>query len=153
MKVITPNGEIKELSKEQCQLRPRGSMLQDNKYLVFEATFNLIKGDKLVIQKTMADNTSLRYSKQPMYFPSAGCFFNWIKPIYGSLYEKYKENNLVGYRIGDAMIYSYNIAFIINLGNAKSSDVYEIVTHVENIINTKYKAAIKREVVLIGSFP
>ena len=59
-----------------------------------------------------------------MYFLSAGCFFIWVKQNFGSLYQKYKENNLVGYKVGDAMVYPYNIAFIVNLGNATSSDVY-----------------------------
>ena len=153
VKVITPEGEIKELSKEECKLRHRGSMLQDQKYIVIEATFNLIKDDKIKIQRAMADHTSQRYSHQPMYFPSAGCFFVWVKPKHGSLYEKYKENNLVSYKVGDAMIYTYNIAFIVNLGNAKSSDVYEIVTHVEKIMKSKYNIDIKREVVVLGSFP
>ena len=153
VKVITPEGEIKELSKEECKLRHRGSMLKDKKYIVIEATFNLIKDDKIKIQKAMADHTSLRYSHQPMYFPSAGCFFVWMKPKHGSLYEKYKENNLVSYKVGDAMIYTYNIAFIVNLGNAKSSDVYEIVTHVEKVMKSKYNIDIKREVVVLGSFP
>ena len=152
VKVITPEGEIKELSKKDCQLRIRGSMLQDKKYMVIEATFNLIKADKMIIQKAMADHTSRRYSRQPMYFPSAGCFFVWIKPKVGSLYEKYKENNLVSYRVGDAMIYTHNIAFIVNLGNAKSSDVYKIVTHVEEIMKSKYNIDIRREVVVLGSF-
>ena len=153
VKAITPEGEIKELSKEECNLRFRGSMLQDKKYIVIEATFNLIKDDRLKIQKAMADHTSQRYSRQPMYFPSAGCFFVWMKPKHGSLYEKYKENNLVSYKVGDAMIYTYNIAFIVNLGNAKSSDVYEIVTHVEKVMKSKYNIDIKREVVVLGSFP
>ena len=87
-----------------------------------------------------------------MYFPSAGCFFVWLKPIFGSLYEKYKENNLVGYKVGDAMIYPYNIAFIVNLGNAKSSDVYEIVIHIEKVLKSKYNINIKREVVVLGDF-
>ena len=127
-------------------------MLKDNKYMVIEATFNLIKGDKIVIQKTMADHTSRRYSRQPMYFPSAGCFFIWEKQKHGSLYEKYKENNLISYKVGDAMIYTYNIAFIVNLGKAKSSDVYEIVTHIEGIIKSKYDIDIKREVIILGLF-
>ena len=137
----------------ECKLRLRGSMLKDRKYFVREATFILIKKDKLIIQKDMSDHTSRRYSKQPMYFPSAGCFFVWIRQKHGSLYEKYKENNLVSYRIGDAMIYTHNIAFIVNLGNAKSSDVYRIVIHVENIMKTKYNIDIKREVIVLGSFP
>ena len=127
-------------------------MLKDKKYMVIKATFSLIKTDKMIIQKTMADHTSRRYSRQPMYFPSAGCFFVWFKPKYGSLYEKYKENNLVSYRIGDAMIYTHNIAFIVNLGNAKASDVYEIVIHIEKVFKEKYDITIRREVVLLGFF-
>ena len=152
VKVITPDGEIKELSKNECELRARGSKLKDNKYMVIEAKFNLVKDDKFIIQKTMADHTSRRYGNQPMYFLSAGCFFIWIKQNFGSLYQKYKENNLVGYRVGDAMVYPYNIAFIVNLGNATSSDVYSVVTHIENVIKNKYNIDIKREVVVLGSF-
>ena len=152
VKVITPDGEIKELSKKECQFRYRGSMLKDKKYMVIEAVFKMIKGDKIIIQKSLSDHTSKRYSKQPMYFPSAGSFFIWFKPKCGSLYEKYKENNLVSYRVGDAMIYTFNIAFIVNLGNAKSSEVYEIVTKVENTMKSKYNIDIIREVVVLGSF-
>ena len=128
-------------------------MLKDNKFILIEATFNLVKIDKIIIQKTMSEHTSRRYSNQPMYFPSAGCFFIWNRAIFGSLYEKYKENNLVSYKVGDAMIYTHNIAFIVNLGNATASDVYTIVTEVEKIIKSKYNIDIKREVVVLGSFP
>ena len=152
VKIITPDGEIKEFSKQECQLGFRRSMLKEKKYMVIEATFNLQKTDKMIIQKIMTDHTSRRYSKQPMYFPSAGCFFVWNKPKFGSLYEKYKENNLVSYRIGDAMIYTHNIGFIVNLGNAKASEVYKIVTHVEKVFKDKYKISIRREVVVLGSF-
>ena len=153
VKIITPDGEIKEFSKIECQLGLRNSMLKEKKYMVIEATFKLRKIDKMIIQKTMADHTSKRYSKQPMYFLSAGCFFVWSKPKYGSLYEKYRENNLVSYRIGDAIIYTHNIAFIVNLGNAKASDMYQIVTHVEKVFQDKYNISIRREVVVLGSFP
>ena len=152
VKVITPEGEIKNLSKKECELGIRGSLLKDKKYMVIEATFNLIKVDKMIIQKSMADHTSRRYSRQPMYFPSAGCFFVWFKPKFGSLYEKYKENNLVSFRVGDAMIYTHNIAFIVNLGNAKASEVYEIVIHVEKVFKEKYDITIRREVIVLGSF-
>ena len=54
VKVITPEGEIKDLTKKECQLGTRGSMLKEKKYLVVEATFNLIKDDKIIIQKTMS---------------------------------------------------------------------------------------------------
>ena len=67
---------------------------------------------------------------------------------YGSM----KESNLVSYRVGNAMIYTYNIAFIVNLGKANSSDVMEVVTHIEKIMKKKYGIEMRREVVTIGTF-
>ena len=152
VKVITPEGKIIELSKSECKLKRRNSLLKKKKYLIIEAVFKLTKDDKLIIQKTMADHTAKRYSRQPMYFPSAGSFFVWNKKKNGSLFEKYKENNLVGYKIGAAMIYIHNIAFIVNLGNAKASDVFKICIHVQKVIKSKYNIKINPEVIFLGSF-
>ena len=87
-----------------------------------------------------------------MYFGSEGCFFVWNHAKLGSMYEKYEENNLVGYRVGNAMIYTYNIAFIVNLGNSNFNEIMAIVTHIEKIIEEKYAIKMKREVIVIGIF-
>lgn len=152
VKVITPKGELLELSKEDCKLVRRGSMLKDKKYLVIEAMFLLKKGDKMIIQKKMTDNTKMRYEKQPMYFGSAGTFFVWNRSKHGSQYKLYKEQSIVGYRVGNAMIYTFNISFIVNLGNSTASEVMEIVTYIEKIMKEKYNIELKREVIVIGIF-
>ena len=152
VKAITPEGKLLELTKEECELTHRGSMLKTKKYIVIEATFKLNKGDQLIIQKTMTNNTKMRYEKQPMYFGSAGCFFVWNHHKHGGMYEKYKESDLVSYRVGDVMIYTYNIAFIVNLGRGTASQVMEIVSHIEKIMKEKYKIEIRREVIVIGAF-
>ena len=152
VKVITPEGKILKLTKEECELTHRGSMLKIKKYIVIEATFRLNKGDQLLIQKTMTDNTKMRYEKQPMYFGSAGCFFIWNHHKHGGMYEKYKESDLVNYRVGNVMVYTYNIAFIVNLGKGTASEVMEIVMHIEKTMKEKYKIEIKREVIVIGAF-
>jgi UDP-N-acetylmuramate dehydrogenase len=152
VKVVKPDGNIMELSKEECKLVGRGSLLQDKKYIVVEATFKLEKGDQMIIQKKLTENTKKRYEKQPMYFGSAGSFFKWNHQKYGSLYEKYKKANIVGYKVGNAMIYSENIAFIINLGQATSEQIMKIVNHIEKIMKDNFNINIEREVVIIGSF-
>ena len=149
VKAITPNGKIVELNKEDCELTRRGSKLKDKKYLVIEVLFKLNKGDQMKIQKEMTENTKMRYEKQPMYFGSAGCFFVWDHGKHGSMYEKYKKSNLVGYRVGNIMIYTYNIAFIVNLGNGTSSQVFEVVNHIEKIMKEQYNIQMRREVVII----
>ena len=85
----------------------------------------------------------MRYEKQPMYFGSAGCFFISDHNKYGSMYKKYKESYLVSYKVGDIMIYTYNISFIINLGQGTASEVMEIVNHIEKIMKGKYKIEIE----------
>ena len=152
VKVITSEGIIKELSKKECEFTNRGSLLKDKKYLVIEASFKLKKGGKMIIQKTMIDNTKRSYQKQPMYFGSAGCFFVWNHHKYGSMYDKYKESNLVIYRVGDAMIYTYNIVFIINLGNSNSNEIMAVVTHIEKVMEEKFSIKMRREVIVIGNF-
>ena len=151
VKVISPEGKIMELTKEECGLKWRGSMLKEKKYAVIEATFILTKGDQFVIQKSMTENTRMRYDKQPMYFGSAGTFFIWNKARDGGLYEKYKETNLVSYRVGDCMIYTYNISFIVNLGNGNAKEVIQIVNHVGKIFKEKYNIEMRNEVVVIGT--
>ena len=150
VKVITPEGKIKELSKKDCGLIHRGIKLKDMKYIVIEAVFKLHKGDQMIIQKTMTNNTKNRYKKQPMYFGSAGCFFVWNHTEYGSLYKRYKESNLVSYRVGNIMIYTYNISFIINLGKGTASQVMEIVEYIKKVMKEKYNIEMKREVIVIG---
>ena len=148
---ISSKGEIKELTKKECGFYRRGSLLKEGKYIVIEAVFKLKKGDQMIIQKKMTNNTKNRYKKQPMYFGSAGCFFIWNHTENGSLYSKYKESNLVGYRIGNIMIYTYNISFIVNLGKGTASQVMEIVEYITKIIKEKYNIEIKKEVIIIGS--
>ena len=50
------------------------------------------------------------------------------------------------------MIYIHNIAFIVNLGNAKASDVFKICIHVQKVIKSKYNIKINPEVIFLGSF-
>ena len=152
VKVITSNGTLMKLTKKECGLTIRGSLLKNKNYLVIEATFKLKKGNQMEIQKTMTHNTELRYHKQPMYYGSAGSFFVWDHLKHGSMYEKYKKNNLVSYRIGDAMIYTHNISFIINLRNASTANVINVVRHIEKVIKDNYDIDIKREVVILGTF-
>ena len=62
VKIITPEGIIiMELKKKECELTRGGSLLKDKRYLVIEALFKLKKRDKMIIQKTMTDNTKIRY--------------------------------------------------------------------------------------------
>ena len=49
--VITPEGNIQELIKEECKLEYRNSLLKVKKYIVIEVEFISKKENKMKIQK------------------------------------------------------------------------------------------------------
>ena len=59
-----------------------------------------------------------------MYFGSAGCFFVWAHEKHGSMYEKYKESNLVGYRVGNVMIYTYIPLYLMIVSPSFDNTLY-----------------------------
>ena len=50
------------------------------------------------------------------------------------------------------MIYTYNIAFIINLGNSNSNEIMAVVEHIEKVMEEKFTIKMRREVIVIGNF-
>ena len=148
VKIITPEGIIRELTNKECDFSYRRSLLKDKKYIIIEAIFKLKKGDKMEIQQTMTYYTKIRYERQPMYFGSAGSFFVYMP----GMHKRYIESNLLSYRVGNAMVCSYNINFIVNLGNSSANEVMCVATKVEKTIKKNYGIEMKKEVILLGSF-
>ena len=74
-KVLTPAGEIKELSNEELELSYRHSCIPEKDYIVLEATLELEPGEESAIREKMADFKNRRVEKQPLEYPSAGSTF------------------------------------------------------------------------------
>ncbi len=74
-KVLTQEGEILDLSKEQLELGYRKSIIAQEGYYALSSIFELKKGDQVTIDETIADLTFKRESKQPLEYPSAGSVF------------------------------------------------------------------------------
>ena len=74
-KVLTPEGEIKELSKDELDLSYRHSCIPEKGYIVLEAILELSHGEESEIREKMADFKNRRVEKQPLEYPSAGSTF------------------------------------------------------------------------------
>ena len=66
-----------------------------------------------------------RKDKQPLEYPSAGSIFK--RPIGGYAAELIERCGLKGKAVGGAMVSTKHSGFIINTGNAKCSDVLELI--------------------------
>jgi UDP-N-acetylmuramate dehydrogenase len=100
---------------------------------------------KHIIKKRLDEIIIKRKELQPMSAPSAGSVFKNPKDVpAGKLIDM---AGCKGLRVGGAEISKKHANFIINLGDAKASDVKTLIRKVKNVINEKFKVNLELELV------
>ena len=136
-RVLTSDLEIVELSNKKMKFSYRTSMLQDHlDYVCISAKLKLSSGNREEIEKIMTERRIQRRNTQPLTLPSAGSVFRNPEGMYaGKLIE---DMNFKGYSIGKAMVSEKHANFIVNMGNAKASDIKRIIDIIKQKALTKY---------------
>ena len=137
VKVIDENLNIKTLYNKDLDFHYRSSYLQKHKDLIcIEAKIVLRKGDAKAIMDVIADRKQRRLLTQPLEYPSAGSVFRNPENDYaGRLIE---ELGYKGKNIGGAYVSEKHANFIINKGNAKASDVRNLINEIKEKVKEKY---------------
>jgi len=92
-----------------------------------------------------------RNERQPIGVFSCGSVFKNPDNHYaGQLIE---ELNLKGYAIGDAEISSKHANFIVNRGQARANDVWQLIRHIQTLVLAKHQIELHTEVKFLGEFP
>lgn len=134
-----PAADLK-LAYRDCSL-PKGSV-------ILSATFRLGSGEKDAILKKMNENNDARKASQPLDIPSAGSVFkNPPGDFAGRIIEKL---GLKGKRIGDAAVSEKHANFIVNLGNATSQNVFELIEEIEEKAKKGNGISLYREIRFAG---
>lgn len=149
-KVLTPEGEVIELSKEELDLSYRHSCIPEKDYIVLEATMELTPGDEKLIRETMADFKNRRVDKQPLEYPSAGSTFKRPEGYFAG--KLIQDADLRGYQVGGAQVSEKHCGFVINRGNATAKDVLQLIEDVKKIVYERFQVELEPEVKMIGEF-
>lgn len=146
-KVLTEEGDILELSKEQLALGYRTSIIQKKSYIVLEGTFHFEAGDTAAIQAEIRELNQRRRDKQPLEYPSAGSTFKRPEGYFaGKLIE---DAGLRGYRVGDAQVSEKHCGFVVNRGQATSAEVQQLIEDVQRKVKEKFHVTLEPEVRII----
>lgn len=149
-KVLTPEGEVEELSKDELDLSYRHSCIPEKDYIVLEATMELTQGDETAIRETMADFKNRRIDKQPLEYPSAGSTFKRPEGYFAG--KLIQDADLRGYQVGGAKVSEKHCGFVINTGDASAKDVLQLIEDVQKIVFDKFQVKLEPEVKMIGEF-
>ena len=144
---LTP--ELKEiiLTKDDMDFSYRKSILQQNGYILLNATFSLSKGNAAEIKDKMDGYINCRKEKQPLEYPSCGSVFKRPQSNYaGALIEKC---GLKGYTIGDAEVSEKHAGFIINKNKATAKDILKLIYTVSDTVYEKTGVRLEPEVRII----
>ena len=147
VQVMDFNGNIKVIQSSDIKFRYRGSNLDDN--LVFiSATFKGEKDNKSNIRKKINSFINQKKSSQPLKIKTCGSTFK--NPENNKAWKLIKDSGCVGLKIGGAQISEKHCNFFINNGNAKSEDLEQLISQVQNKVLEKTGINLELELQIIG---
>jgi len=145
---VDEKGEIIRLKGEEHAFGYRKSRIQTDGLVVLDVTLQLRPGDRAEIKRRMDDFNGKRQEKQPLNMPSAGSVFK--RPEGNFAGKLIQECGLKGYTIGGAQVSDKHCGFIVNLGNATSKDVLDLIRYVRKTVYEKTGIMLEPEVRIIG---
>lgn len=149
VKVLTNDYEVITLVNKECDFHYRSSIFQKRKdYLILEVTIALKKGDKKLIDEVMKDRRERRIATQPLEYPSAGSVFRNPEGMFAG--KMIEDLGLKGLTKGGAQISTKHANFIINLGNAKSRDIVDLITIARDAVYENYHVELRVEQELVN---
>lgn len=146
--VITPDGEVKELTNDELAFAYRHSSIQETGDIVVSVAFQLTAGDAATINAKIAELTELRESKQPLEYPSCGSVFKRPEGHFAG--QLIQEAGLQGYRIGGVEVSKKHAGFMVNVDQGTASDYLQLIHSVQTIIKEKFNVQLEPEVRIIG---
>ena len=149
VKILTDDFKVITLTNKEMKFRYRKSILQDNRGLIcLEVVLKLKPDNRELLEEIIKDRKLKRKRTQPLEYPSAGSVFRNPEGLFaGKLIE---DLNLKGFQIGGAKISEKHANFIINVGDAKASDIKEIIDVVKKKVKKEYNINLRVEQRLVN---
>ncbi len=149
--VLTPEGEKKILTNEDCAFAYRDSIFKHEQFIIVDATFQLTKTDKKVTFAKMKELADLRKDTQDVGAQCVGCVFqNPTDQTDVAAAKLIDDLGLKGKQIGGAKVSDIHANFIINIGDATADDVVQLISFIKQQVRDKKNIQLHEEIEYIG---
>lgn len=148
--VLTAEGELKTVTRDELDLSYRHSIVPEKSYIVLSARFMLTPKPQDEIKAYMAELRAKRVEKQPLEYPSAGSTFKRPEGYFAG--KLIMDAGLRGYSVGDAQVSGKHCGFVVNKGEATAADVLTLIKDVQETVLKQFGVKLEPEVKMIGEF-
>jgi len=146
-RIMLRTGEVEEWPLEKLGYSYRHSALPEGA-VVIEATFRGEPGDPAAIGAEMDSIARAREESQPLRSRTGGSTFK--NPPGHKAWVLIDAAGCRGFRIGDAQVSEKHCNFLLNLGNAKSSEIEELGEEVRRRVKDKTGIQLEWEIQRVG---
>jgi len=147
VEVIDENGKIFELEKDKINFFYRGCDLPDN-FIILSAKLKGLKLDKSKIEKKQSEFIKKKKESQPSQIKTCGSTFKNTKNY--KAWELIKKSNCEKMFVGKAKISQKHCNFFVNEGNAKATEIEQLIHKTKEQVFKKTGIKLELEIKIIG---
>lgn len=149
IEVMTADGETQELQKSDLKISYRHTDGWQP-HIVTRVKLSWPHERKPEILTQVREANKIRLSKQPLDMPSCGSVFK--NPEGYKVAQLIDQCGLKGYRIGGAQVSTKHANFIVNVEEAKATDAWSLIQHVQKTVKEQKGVEIVTEVIRLGEW-
>ncbi|MBR4754126.1 MAG: UDP-N-acetylmuramate dehydrogenase [Lachnospiraceae bacterium] len=148
VRVLTPEGHIKDIACRDMDFGYRHSCVTDKGYIVLGAGLVLKPGKEEDIRERMKELKEQRSSKQPLEYPSAGSTFKRPEGYFAG--KLIMDAGLKGLSVGGAQVSEKHCGFVINRGDATAADVTALIKIIQDTVKEQTGVILEPEIKKLG---
>lgn len=164
--------EVKNRKTEECKFNYRDSVFKSGdgqNEIIISVQFLLEEGDADSLRAEADDHIEYRKSRHPLHLPNAGSVFKnvAIENVPADVLKRFEDHikkdpfpvlpaakviaasGIVGHTIGGAQVSEAHPNFIVNVNNATSQDVKDLIKFEQQAIKEKYNINLEPEVMFV----
>lgn len=146
--IMNETGGLITLEAKDLIFGYRNSVIQHKPWVLLEATFSLLQGDRNAIMERTKLFKEKRMRTQPLKQPSCGSVFRNPLPLFAA--AVIESCGLKGHCIGGAKFSEIHSNFIVNTGGATAKDVLTLIELAEKRAKQELGVTLVREVQFVG---